>query len=80
MFTELEYTVLLAEGTYTKKCKNLTADRLFNSQKREGDDLEFIYSLQLHFEKVMHMHVGESFAFPSNRDTSEWTSVIVRTK
>jgi hypothetical protein len=80
MFEELQYTVLLAEGTYTKKIEKLSAARLFNSGKTQGDDLEFIYSLQLHFEQVMHMHVGDSFAFSSNRDTKEWTSVIVRTK
>lgn len=80
MFTLLEYTVMLVENTYTEQVQNLTADRIFNSGMQEGDDLEFIYSLQNHFEQVMQMHVGDSFAFPSNRDTKEWTSVIVRTK
>lgn len=80
MFEELRYTVLLAEGTWTTKIPGITANRIFNSGKSEGDDDEFIYSLQEHFEKVMHMNVGDSFAFPSNRDIKEYTSVIVRTK
>jgi len=79
-FEELEYTVLIAEATYTDKIEKVTAARLFNSGKAQGDDLEIIYSLQEHFEQVMHMHVGDSFAFPSSRDHKGWTSVIVRTK
>tara|TARA_S200002703_G_scaffold36000_1_gene31092 strand:- start:1195 stop:1437 length:243 start_codon:yes stop_codon:yes gene_type:complete len=80
MFEELQYTVLLAEGTHTCRIPGITANRIFNSNYQQGDDQEFIYSLQEHFQKVMHMHVGDSFAFPSNRDHKGWTSVIVRTK
>ena len=80
MFAELQYTVLIAEGTHTDKIVGITATRLFNCNRYEGDDDEWIYSLQEHFEQVMHMHVGDSFAFPSSRDHKGWTSVIVRTK
>lgn len=77
-FENVEYTILLAEGTNTDKF-NMTANRIFNSGRQEGDDYEFIYSLENYFEQVMKMSVGDSIAFKTERNES-WTSVIVRIK
>ena len=77
-FKELKYTILLAEGTSTDKL-TMSADRIFNSRKEQGDDFEFIYSLNERFEDVIKMNVGDSISFKSNRDEA-WTSVIVRVK
>ena len=77
-FQNVEYTILLAEGTHTDKF-NMTANRIFNSGREEGDDFEFIYSLDMYFEQVMKMNVGDSISFKSDRNES-WTSVIVRIK
>jgi len=76
-FKEMKYTILLAEGTFTDKL-TLSADRIFNSGKKQGYDLEFIYSLNDRFEDVIKMNVGDSISFRSNRDCEAWTSVIVR--
>lgn len=75
-FERMQYTILLAEGTFTDHF-TLSADRIFNSGKEQGDDLEFIYSLNDRFEDVIKMNVGDSISFKSNRDEA-WTSVIVR--
>ena len=77
-FENVEYTILLAEGTSTDKF-NMTANRIFNSGRKEGDDYEFIYSLENYFEQVMKMSVGDSIAFKTERNES-WMSVIVRIK
>lgn len=77
-FQSVEYTILLVEGTHTDKF-NMTADRIFNSGREEGDDYEFIYSLDMYFEDVIKMNVGDSMAFKTERNES-WTSVIVRIK
>ena len=76
-FKEVMYTILLAEGTFTDHF-SLSADRIFNSGKKQGYDLEFIYSLNDRFEDVIKMNVGDSISFRSNRDCEAWTSVIVR--
>ena len=78
-FKQMKYTILLAEGTFTDKL-TLSANRIFNSGKEQGDDLEFIYSLNDRFEDVIKMNVGDSISFRSNRDCEAWTSVIVRIK
>jgi hypothetical protein len=75
-FEQMQYTILLAEGTFTDKLI-MSADRIFNSGKEQGDDFEFIYSLNERFEDVMKMNVGDSMSFKSNRD-DQWVSVIVR--
>ena len=77
-FKNLEYTILLAEGIHTDKIQ-MTANRIFNSGKEEGTDFEFVYSLDMYFEEVMKMNVGDSIPFKSNRDES-WMSTIVRIK
>jgi len=77
-FNDIEFTIFVAEGTDTSTHK-MTANRIFNSGRAEGDDYEFIYSLgDNYFEEVMKMKVGDSLAFDSNRDAN-YKSVIVRT-
>ena len=75
-FEQMQYKILLAEGTFTAE-HTLSADRIFNSRREQGDDFEFIYSLNERFEDVIKMNVGDSISFKSNRDEA-WTSVIVR--
>lgn len=75
-FKQIQYTILLTEGTSIDRLK-MSADRIFNSGVKEGDDFEFIYSLNERFEEVIKMSVGDSMSFKSNRD-EEWVSVIVR--
>ena len=77
-FQNLEYTIILVEGVHTSKF-NMTANRIFNSDNEEGNDFEFIYSLDMYFEEVIKMNVGDSIAFKTERNES-WTSVIVRIK
>lgn len=76
-FEQMQYKILLAEGTFTAE-HTLSADRIFNSRREQGDDFEFIYSLNERFEDVIKMNVGDSISFKSNRDIEAWTSVIVR--
>ena len=83
-FEQMQYTMLIAEGTfaegtYTVAEQTLSADRIFNSRREEGDDFEFIYSLNERFEDVIKMSVGDSMSFKSNRD-EQWVSVIIRVK
>ena len=75
-FKQIQYTILLTEGTSIDRLK-MSADRIFNSGVKEGDDFEFIYSLNERFEEVIKMSVRDSMSFKSNRD-EEWVSVIVR--
>lgn len=75
-FEQMQYKILLAEGTFTAE-HTLSAERIFNSRREQGDDFEFIYSLNQRFEDVIKMNVGDSVSFKSNRDEA-WTSVIVR--
>lgn len=77
-FKSIEYKIFVAEGTHTSTEK-MNANRIFNSGRQEGDDFEFIYSLNDRFEDVIKMKVGDSMAFKSDRNEN-WTSVIVRTK
>ena len=77
-FNDIEFTIFVAEGTDTST-HQMTANRIFNSGREEGDDYEFIYSLgDNYFEEVMKMKVGDSLSFDSNRDAN-YKSVIVRT-
>ena len=76
-FEDIKFHILLAEYTQTS-IKKMSANRIFNSNKEEGTDFEFIYSLQDNYlDEVMRLHVGQSMSFLSNRDAS-WRSVIVR--
>ena len=77
-FKNIKYTIFVSEGTHTSTSK-MSANRIFNSGRQEGDDFEFIYSLNDRFEDVIKMKVGDSMAFKSDRNEN-WTSVIVRTK
>ena len=86
-FEQMQYKILLAEGTfaegtYTMAEHTLSAYRIFNSvflDDEEGDDFEFIYSLNERFEDVIKMNVGDSMPFKSNRN-EQWVSVIIRVK
>ena len=78
-FEEIKFHILLAEYTSTR-IEKMSANRIFNSGKEEGDDFEFIYSLQdNYFDRVMRLSVGQSMPFLTSRDAS-WYSVIVRVK
>lgn len=77
-FNDIEFKILGTEGTHTWT-EILSLQRIFNSGKEEGDDFEFIYSLNDIFEDVIKMNVGDSIAFKSDRN-EKWMSVIVRIK
>ena len=78
-FKDVKFTIIVTEGTHVSREKFMTLDRIFNSGKEEGDDFEFIYSLNDRFEDVIKMKVGDSMAFKSDRNEN-WTSLIVRTQ
>ena len=75
-FKDIEFNILLADGTHTEII-TMSLNRIFNSGREEGDDFEFIYSLNDRFEDVIKMNVGDSIPFKTDRNES-FTSVIVR--
>ena len=77
-FQNVEFKLVLTEGTDV--CiKEMTLDRIYNSGMEEGHDYEFIYSLDMYFEDVIKMKVGDSMPFKTERN-EPWISLIIRTK
>ena len=77
--SNITYNIVIMEGNYVPNWV-MTFERLFLNDVADGEDLEFVYSLNEIAEDVMRLKVGESLRFKANRDVAMENGVILRMK
>lgn len=77
--SNITYNIVIMEGNYVPNWV-MTFERLFLNDVADGEDLEFVYSLNEIAEDVMRLKVGESLRFKANRDVAMENGGILRIK
>ena len=77
--SNITYNIVIMEGNYVPNWV-MTFERLFLNDVADGEDLEFVYSLNEIAEDVMRLKVGESLRFKANRDVEMENGGILRMK
>ena len=75
---DIVYRITIQEGAFVAT-EDYTFKRIFFNKKEEGDDYEFIYSIQSYYwEQMMKMELNESIFFSPDRNDKESKGIIVR--
>ena len=77
--SNITYNIVIMECNYVPNWV-MTFERLFLNDVADGEDLEFVYSLNEIAEDVMRLKVGESLRFKANRDVAMENGGILRMK
>ncbi len=75
---DIVYRITIQEGAFVAT-EDYTFKRIFFNNKEEGDDFEFIYSIQSYYwEQMMKMELNESIFFSPDRNDKASKGIIVR--
>ena len=75
---DIVYRITIQEGAHVSTT-DYSFKRIFFNKKEEGDDYEFIYSIQSYYwEQMMKMELNESIFFSPDRNDKASKGIIVR--
>ena len=75
---EIVYRITIQDGAHVSTT-DYSFKRIFFNNKEEGDDYEFIYSIQsFYWEQMMKMELNESIYFKPDRSDDNLKGIIVR--